>query len=211
MAIEDEDGLIAGGRWARLAVPGGGSLEIVLPPPGDQIGDVVATLGEFFPPSFDLALGMLEPGAVVLDLGAHIGTFSLAAVARGFRVVAVEAAPRNAALLRASARANGLDELVVVEAAVSDTPGVLRFRPVGAWGHVTDRWAPGVVEVQAQPVSQILREHDIRRVDLVKLDVEGSEMAVIRGMRELLTGRDAPPVVYENNAVPSGISGTPTT
>ena len=85
MAIEDEDGLIAGGRWARLAVPGGGSLEIVLPPPGDQIGDVVATLGEFFPPSFDLALGMLEPGAVVLDLGAHIGTFSLAAVARGFR------------------------------------------------------------------------------------------------------------------------------
>jgi FkbM family methyltransferase len=201
MAIDDEDGMIADGRWTRLEVPGGGSLEIVVPPPGDQIADVVAGLGAFFPPPFELALGMLDPGAVVLDLGAHIGTFSLAAAARGFRVVAVEASPRNAAFLRASVRANGLDELVaVVEVAVSDASGVLRFQPVGAWGYVTDRWAPGVVEVQAQPVSHVLREHGIGRVDLVKLDVEGSEMAVIRGMHELLTGPDAPRVVYENNA-----------
>ena len=35
---------------------------------------------------------------------------------------------------------------------------------------------------------------------LVKLDVEGSEIAAIRGMHELLAGADAPPVVYESNA-----------
>src|SRR5262249_48588828 len=85
--------------------------------------------------------------------------------------------------------------------------GVVQFRPVGAWGHVTDRWAPGVVEVRAQPVSEILEEHGIGRVDLVKMDVEGSEMAVIRGMRELLTGPDAPRVVYENNAHTQRMAG----
>jgi FkbM family methyltransferase len=143
---------------------------------------------------------MLEPGHFVLDLGAHLGTFSLAAAARGARVVAVEASPRNAEFLRASARANDFGSLRVVEVAVNDAPGVVRFRHEGAWGQITDGWAPGVVEVQAQPVSEILREDDVGRVDLVKLDVEGSEIAAIRGMHDLLAAPDAPPVMYEGNA-----------
>jgi FkbM family methyltransferase len=192
--------VIQGGRWARLELPWGESLDIVVPPSGDLIGDVVQHLGGYFPPTFELALGMLEPGARVLDLGAHLGTFSLAAAARGCHVVAVEASPRNAEFLRASARANGFDTLRIVEIAVSDAPGVVRFRPEGAWGQITEGWSPGVVEVQARPVSQVLREHGLERVDLVKLDVEGSEIAAIRGMHGLLAGPDAPPVVYESNA-----------
>jgi FkbM family methyltransferase len=183
-----------------LALPWGESLDIVVPPSGDLIGDHVQSSGGYFPPSFELALGMLEPGAIVLDLGAHLGTFSLAAAARGFRVVAVEASPRNAEFLRASARANGFDDLLVVGVAVSDAPGTVRFRPEGAWGQITEGWSPGVVEVPAQTVSAVLREHDIPRVDFVKLDVEGSEIAAVKGMGDLLVGPDAPPVVYESNA-----------
>lgn len=200
MATAAEERVIPGGRWTRLELPWGESLEIVVPPSGDLIGDEVQRVGEFFPSSFELALGMLDPGALVLDLGAHLGTFSLAAAARGARVVAVEASPRNAEFLRASARANGFDDLGVVEVAVNDAPGAVRFRHEGAWGQITDGWAPGVVEVEAQPVSQILQEHDVGRVDLVKLDVEGSEIAAIRGMHDLLAAPHAPPVVYESNA-----------
>jgi FkbM family methyltransferase len=200
MAAAAEDRVILGGRWARLDLPRGESLRIAVPPSGDVIGDHLQIVGGYFPPTFDLALGMLEPGSVVLDLGAHLGTFSLAAAARGVRVIAVEASPRNAEFLRASARANGFDDIVVVQAAVSDDSGTVRFREEGAWGQITDEWAPSVVEVRAQPVSNVLRDHGAARIDLVKLDVEGSEIAATRGMRDLLTGPDAPTVVYESNA-----------
>jgi FkbM family methyltransferase len=200
VGIAAEDRVIPGGRWTALRLPWGESLELVVPPWGDNIGDYVQATGAYFPESFELALGLLDPGSLALDLGAHLGTFSLAAAARGHRVVALEASPRNAEFLRASASANGLDQVRVVEVAVSDAPGAVRFRPEGAWGQITEGWSPGVVEVQARPVSQVLRQQEVERVDLVKLDVEGSEIAAIRGMHDLLVRPDAPPVVYESNA-----------
>jgi FkbM family methyltransferase len=200
MATTAQDRVIRGGRWARLDLPWGESLRIAVPPSGDDIGDNLQIHGAHFPPTFDLALAMVEPGSVVLDLGAHLGTFALAAAARGLRVIAVEASPRNADFLCASAQANGFDDIIVARAAVSDAPGTVRFREEGAWGQITEGWAPGVVEVPAQPVSTVLSDHNVERIDLVKLDVEGSEMAVARGMGDLLIGPDAPPVVYESNA-----------
>jgi len=190
----------AGGLWATLALPDGRSLEIVIPPTGDNLGDHIQLTGGYFPPTFGLALGLARPGSVVLDLGGHLGTFSLPAAAQGCRVVAVEASPRNAEFLRASARANGYDHLTVVGVAVSDRPGTVRFRPEGAWGQISEAWAPGVVEIEAKPVPTILEELGVDRVDLVKLDIEGSELPAIAGMAPLLRGADAPPVVYESNA-----------
>jgi FkbM family methyltransferase len=189
-----------GGQWARLGLPDGRTLDIVVPPTGDLIGDHVQITGSSYPPAFDLALGLVAPGAVVLDLGAHLGTFSLPAAAHGCRVVAFEASPRNAEFLRTSARANGFRDLVVVPVAVSDQPGTVRFRPEGAWGQISAAWAPGVVEVPARPVPDVITELGIDRVDLVKLDIEGSEIPAVEGMAPLLGGAGAPPVVYESNA-----------
>jgi len=61
----------------------------------------------------------LRPGMVVLDLGAHLGVWTLLAAARGCTVVAVEANPDNASLLRASVAANHFEAVHVVAAAVS--------------------------------------------------------------------------------------------
>jgi FkbM family methyltransferase len=200
MGTAVEDRVIPGGLWTGLRLPWGQTLEIVVPPSGDNIGDFVQATGAYFPESFELALGLIGPGSLALDLGAHLGTFSLAAAARGHDVVSVEASPRNAGFLRASARANRFDRVRVVEVAVSDAPRTVRFRPEGAWGQITEGWAPGVVDVQARPVSQVLGEIGVERVDFVKLDVEGSEIAAIKGMSDLLARPDAPPVVYESNA-----------
>jgi FkbM family methyltransferase len=200
MATAAVDRVTPGGRWTRLELPWGKSLEIMVPPSGDLIGDYIQQTGGYFPPSFDLSLAMLRPGSVVLDLGAHLGTFSLAAAASGHRVIAVEASPRNAEFLRASAQANGFDNVLVVHVAVNDHPGTVRFRPEGAWGQITEGWSPGLVEVSARTVPDVLLEHGVERVDFVKLDVEGSEIAVVDGMRDVLSGPDAPVAVYESNA-----------
>jgi predicted O-methyltransferase YrrM len=62
----------------------------------------------------------------VLDLGGHIGTFVLFAASQGCRVLSVEASPRNADLLRASAARNGCDQLAVSCTAVGEAGGRLR-------------------------------------------------------------------------------------
>jgi predicted O-methyltransferase YrrM len=70
---------------------------------------------------------LAPPGSRVLDLGGHIGAFSLMAAASGYEVVTVEASPRNAALIHASVKANGWSNMRVLNAGVSDAPGSLPF------------------------------------------------------------------------------------
>jgi FkbM family methyltransferase len=151
-------------------------------------------------PLTDLMFQLIRPGDTVLDLGAHVGTFSLAAAALGCRVVAVEASPRNVELLRASVHCGGFENMRVVHGAVTDRPGMVQFMPHGPHGVV---FTPAVdlpsVTVPAVTVDQILEEIGRPRVDFIKMDVEGSEIAAVQGMRRLLAGREPPSILYESN------------
>ena len=157
-----------------------------------------------YPPQYDRLLGLLQTivpvGGRVLDLGAHVGTFSLAAAALGYEVLAVEASPRNAALLQASIEANEFRQIRLIHAAVSDRSGSLEFCANGPWGHVsTGHTVVPTVRVPAVTAEQILDDHGWDRVDFVKIDIEGSEVAALEGMKRLLTGPDSPPLFVESN------------
>ncbi|QDV33625.1 FkbM family methyltransferase [Tautonia plasticadhaerens] len=158
-----------------------------------------------FPPEYRPLLRELHRlvpvGGRVLDLGAHVGVFSLAASASGYQVVSVEASPRNASLLRASASLNGFDGMTVVEAGVSDRSGILEFCPYGPYGHaVTDRTEQYTsIEVRSTTVDDLLSDLGWDRVDFIKMDIEGSEVAAVRGMARLLSRPDSPPIFYESN------------
>jgi FkbM family methyltransferase len=194
--------MTAAGHPVTLGLPWGESLEIFVPDAFDFLAHHVALTGAYFPAHFELALDLAPPGGVILDLGAHLGTFALAAAASGRHVIAVEASPRNVELLHRSARANRLDDAItIVPVAVSDRAGTARFQQEGAWGQITDSvWASNVVEVPVRTVPEILADLDVGRVDVVKMDVEGSEIAALQGMSRLLSAPDAPAVVYESNA-----------
>lgn len=152
-------------------------------------------------PLLRLMLALVRPGATVLDLGAHVGTFALTACAAGCRVLAVEGSPRNAALLRASAAVNDFgDRLRVVHAVAGNRDGVVDFSPYGAWGHVaSDRTGLPSLPVRAVRVESLLTEAGMGKVDFIKMDVEGSEIAALEGMGPLLQHEDAPPILYESN------------
>ena len=60
------------------------------------------------PLSVEMLLRAVAPGATVLDLGAHIGSFSVAAAARGYHVIAVEAGADNVELLKESVRSHAV-------------------------------------------------------------------------------------------------------
>jgi FkbM family methyltransferase len=157
-----------------------------------------------FPPlcraAFELMDVLVPPSGCVLDLGAHVGTFSLAASASGRRVVSVEPAPGNVELLEASRDANRFDALRIVQAAIADRRGEVGFIPAGPFGHVTRESSPaGGLDMPAIAVDELLEEIGWDRVDFVKMDVEGSEVAGLIGMSRLLRPADAPPILVESN------------
>jgi FkbM family methyltransferase len=155
-----------------------------------------------------LMLQLVGPGDRVLDLGAHLGVFSLAASAAGCAALAVEASPANAALLRSAVWRNGFHDLHVVNAVVAATPGTAQFLPNGPWGHVA--WEPtaGAVDVPSVTVDEVVAAFGWESASFVKIDVEGSEVAALAGMARLLAGPDAPPVLYESNAHTLELAGS---
>lgn len=152
-------------------------------------------------PHLSLLRSMVRPGDRVLDLGAHIGTFALAAGALGCEVLAVEPAPRNAELLRASVARNGFSNIRVVQAVVSDRAGTVAFCPSGPFGHVfTPATGMPSINVPAVRVDDLLAEVGWDKVHFIKMDVEGSEVPALDGMAALLSHPAGPPILYESNA-----------
>jgi FkbM family methyltransferase len=172
----------------------------------------------------------LSTGMVVVDCGAHIGLHTVVAARRvgpEGRVIALEPDPVNVKALRANVEANGVaDRVEVVEAAASDRPGSVRLHldsnldvsmratssidPLGGFpGAVRDR-AHGSdslhssVDVACVTLDDVIGE---RRVDVAKIDVEGAETEVLRGLANVLQRRPGPTLFIECHPAPLSRAG----
>src|SRR5580765_697891 len=135
-------------------------------------------------------LTMLPPGAIVLDLGAHIGSFAILAahLRSDVTIHSYEPSSENLRLLRENLVLNGVQHRVVARrAAVSGADGFVPLR-VGGPTDAFDVMAPplepvngdrSIEEVPARTLRSILRDVGTERLDLLKMDVEGSEYAVL--------------------------------
>jgi FkbM family methyltransferase len=137
----------------------------------------------------------IRPGDTVLDVGAHVGYYSLLAsvlAGDGGTVWAFEPDPRNFSFLELHARINGRSNIRAERAAVSDANGTARFGlgSGSGTGHLAE---DGALAVRTIRLDDFCRSHDIRPA-AVKIDVEGAEVAVLAGARELLAS--ARPVIF---------------
>lgn len=119
----------------------------------------------------------------IVDAGGNVGLVTLFLKGRvpGARVVALEPDAANAARFRGHVDANRLGGVRVLEAALWPTRTRLRFVPSEAsgpsWGFRVESCADG--PVQAIPPGELMAEAGIDQVDLLKLDVEGSEFPLL--------------------------------
>jgi FkbM family methyltransferase len=150
----------------------------------------------------------LAPGAVFFDVGANVGFFSVLAaraVGAGGRVLAFEAVPDNADCVTANAERNGFGQLAVHAVAVGDQTGTatlnLARHPGGAVlasaGAPPD--AAGTIEVPVVVLDDLIERGELPVPDLVKVDVEGAEEAVVAGLRRTLE-KHHPALVIEVDA-----------
>lgn len=141
-----------------------------------------------------LMLGRVVPGSTFVDVGANLGLHTVAAaraVGPEGRVVAVEPTPATAEMLRQNVRLNGLWESGVVEVhecAAGAAPGRARLATNRAdSGHNSlfpEATSTGAVEVEVARLDDLIPPG--ARVDVVKIDVEGGELAVLHGMERIV-------------------------
>lgn len=153
---------------------------------------------------------IVRPGDVCVDAGAHYGYFTLL-LARlsgpDGRVVAFEAQPDNARIVRANVRANRLRRRVVVEqAALSGRQGTIEL--VSATSGGSSEWTidkgfavrSGPSATDATTVVRSIRLDEYfasaPRIDVVKMDIEGAEAEAVPAMSRLLE-RLRPTIVLE--------------
>lgn len=157
---------------------------------------------DYEPAFYEAFVSSLRPGMTVLDLGAHIGLFTLGAAARTRgtgRILSFEPAPGPYRMLQRHLDINSLAATVTAfPYAVSDADGSLEFfthrmNTVGSLdGAHTERFRaldPGAaietLRVRSVTLDSFCAQFDVRP-DVIKIDVEGAENQVLRGGREML-------------------------
>ena len=122
---------------------------------------------------------------VIIDLGAHHGAYAvvLGKIVRpkGGKVIALEPNPESFTILKENVRLNGLDDTVICERiAAGDTAEVMPMEMMGSQSRIA-LGAISSCNVDVIPLSTLLSNYGINRVDLLMIDVEGAELPVLKG------------------------------
>jgi FkbM family methyltransferase len=182
-------------------------IPVLLTPHGEVAGDVWTQLRcERQDDSFLLAA--LKPGMIFFDVGANAGLFSISAAKKigGANVFAFEPCSSTCELLKRNLILNRLAGVNVVPNALGDSvgEGVLQINTRGKDGLNTLGQAThpnckvvGQEAVRITTVDAFMKDQNIPRVDVMKVDIEGAELMMFVGARDLLERADAPLIVYE--------------
>lgn len=129
----------------------------------------------------------LSPSDICVDVGANIGYLTIIMAQKASLVIAFEPDPQLREIMRRNLKANNINNVIVRHEAVSDIDGRARFflnrEPLysGLIGHTGVR---DIIEVDTITLDSIL--HEPQAPTFVKIDVEGAEAQVLRGMKNLL-------------------------
>jgi FkbM family methyltransferase len=164
---------------------------------GDAIGARVAgyrfSRSPYEEPQWRLVARCLPPGGTFVDVGANQGFYTILAsrrVGASGIVYAFEPAPTEARKLRANLRINRCRNVIVEQAALGATSGKAEFfmylRHQGSWSGLRKAAedvdvAARVIEVAITSLDEYFAEPPLERLDIMKIDVEGGELNVLRG------------------------------
>jgi FkbM family methyltransferase len=136
-------------------------------------------LGRYERQELSWLLSQIDADSTVWDIGAHAGYVTMACARRARHVVACEASPRNTAFLRRHVTLNGLRNVSIVEAAISDRAGALVSFGTSQddyQGHIG-----GAGDIVRTTTIDALLASGLPPPTFVKMDIEGGEADALRG------------------------------
>lgn len=143
---------------------------------------------------------VLDKNSVFYDIGANVGFFTLLAsdVAINGQVISFEPLNRNLFYLKEHLRLNNIENVNIIEAAVSDSDGSTYFYKHNDSGNITgDIYEFGEIEpieVNKVKLDNLIKVKNIYPPDLIKIDVDGGELLVLKGA--LLTIKEHRPKFF---------------
>lgn len=167
--------------------------------PGNALTRAYSLNGFYEEPVMHYLRSSLPPRAIVIDVGANIGFFTLAALSNceGATVHAFEPSPNSFALFSGCLSRNNLtDRVTANQLALSSEPGEMDFylhsTEYGAYDGFRDtRYSDvGDATLTKVPVTTLdiyADKKKLKRLDLLKIDAEGAELSVLKGGRKTLS------------------------
>ena len=127
-----------------------------------------------------------KKGDIVIDAGAFVGQFTVAAsrlVGNKGKVIAIEPDPFNRANLEKTIKANRLHNVIVISYGLSNKKNKIGWS-VG--GIISQRGKSKMFTIKTTTLDVIFKELKIKNVDLIKMDIEGAEIEAIKGAEKML-------------------------
>lgn len=171
--------------------------------PGESCPELA--LGTYEIPIQNIFAQHLQAGDVFYDIGANVGFFTIIAsklVGNTGKVYAFEPGKGNANSIRHNARLNDFNQIEVIEKAVSNTSGegqLLLAKYSGGHALATADAPPdlaGEVTIDLVSIDDLIAQNRITPPNFVKVDVEGAELDVLKGMSETIKTYQ-PTIIYE--------------
>ena len=141
--------------------------------------------------------------ATILDIGANIGFVSSIFSIHNpdATIYSLEPGLENYNYLNKNIEFNELNNVIPLNIAASNENSVGSFHEFSAWGYLSspDNNSSGSNLVKVQTIDSLVEELGLKKIDLIKIDVEGFESQVFEGMRGTLSNFN-PKVIFEFNS-----------
>jgi len=150
----------------------------------------------------------IRKGDVVIDIGANVGMFTVkAAKAVGEKglVIAVEPHPENITLLYRNIERLKLQNVKVIRKALGSGKRKAKlFLATPGTSSLVEREEKPFLWVEVDTLDNLLSELRIRKVDLIKIDTEGSEVEILKGAQKTLNSKKVKLVIAAYHDLPNG-------
>lgn len=163
-----------------------------------------------------LEFARLQPGDVAIDLGSYSCLTSVAfskAVGASGKVIAIEPDPLNYSCCQTNisqhGKVNKLNNIELLNIAVSGEDSFLEFSSEGAMGssaaNLGGTYRGDVIKVPCKTLGSLASQLNLQKVDFIKMDIEGSELEVIRSSKSFFE-KFKPRIIIEPHVVNGALS-----
>ena len=186
-----------------ITVKGKYNLKYRLPNIIDSIGFGIYINGIYEPVISNLIINHLPANGVYMDIGANIGSIAMPVCKQrpDITAICIEASPKIFGSLKTNFNLNSLSNCILLNKAVSDKDGEPLFymneQDYFGQGHIANTQSDKTETVISNKIDTLLRDINIKSINLLKVDIEGYEYFAFKGAAELLTSTAAPPIIFE--------------